>query len=136
MILLRLSCYRRQDAQKKIVKKYGLPDLNPNYYITAMDQILTHITKGNPSSRVRNAIDNNVFHSNNSSITNNDLNKLYIYVFTFKVIFIFVSDDVDWVRQHLYKRVQRGFNAFVAETGKSDTVKSIGMNYKTIVHLY
>ena len=135
MLLLQLSCYRRQDAQKKIVKKYGLPDLNPNYYITAMDQILTHITKGNPSSRVRNTIDNNVFHSNNSSITSNDLNKLYKYVFTFKVIFIFVSDDVEWVKQHLYKRVQRGFNAFVAETGKPDTVKSIGMNYKTIVHL-
>ena len=81
-MLLRLSCYRKQDAQKKIVKKYGLPDLNPNYYITAMDQILTHVTKGNPSSRVRNAIDNNVFHSNmNYSITNNDLNKLYIYMF-------------------------------------------------------
>ena len=80
MMLHQSLCFRRQDAQKKIVKKYGLPDLNPNYYITAMDQILTHVKKRNPSLRVRNAIENKM---NNrslkyySQITNNDLNKLY-----------------------------------------------------------
>ena len=45
-----------------------------------------------------------------------------------KVIFIFVSDDIDWVKQHIYKRVYMGFNSFIVKTGRPDTVKSIGMN--------
>ena len=93
-----------------------------------MDQILTHIKKGNLSSRVRNASDNNSITSNLNKIESNYFDKLYIYVFTFKVIFIFVSDDIDWVKQHIYNRVNRGFNSFIAETGRPDTVKSIGMN--------
>ena len=45
-----------------------------------------------------------------------------------------MSDDTDWVKQHIYKRVHRGFNSFIAETGKPDSVKSIGMNYELIIH--
>ena len=44
--------FRRRDAQKRIIKKYGLPDLHPNYYITAMDQFYIHLKRKYPNSKV------------------------------------------------------------------------------------
>ena len=44
----------------------------------------------------------------------------------FQIIFVFVSDDIDWVKQNIYTRVKRGFNAFLVQTGKSDEFQSIG----------
>ena len=44
--------FRRRDSQKQIIKKYGLPELHPNYYITAMDQLYIHLKKKDPNSKV------------------------------------------------------------------------------------
>ena len=43
---------RRKDAQKRMVHKYRLPELNPNYYITAMDLYMQHFKKKDPLTKV------------------------------------------------------------------------------------
>ena len=41
----------------------------------------------------------------------------HINVIYFQLIFIIVSDDMNWVEKKLYGRIQRGFNVFLVKTG-------------------
>ena len=43
---------RRRDAQKRIIQKHRLPQLNPNYYITAMDEYIHYFKRTDPSAKV------------------------------------------------------------------------------------
>ena len=49
--------------------------------------------------------------------------------FRFQIIFIFVSDDMEWVRKNIYNRVKRGFNVFLSQSGQPENSESIG-NYQ------
>ena len=104
--------FRRKDAPVKMIKKYQLPDINMSYFISAMDQYVQHFKRENSSSRVSTelwSIDIGV----HVKVSRN-----YMYLkhsnHRFQLIFIFVSDDMEWVRKHMRRKIKKEFNIFLA----------------------
>ena len=91
-----------------------------------MDQMFTHLKKDKPTSKVRKWTF--FIEPITPLIISCRIKKRFskIAIFVFQIIFIFVSDDIYWVKQNIYTRVKRGFNAFLVQTGKSDEFQSIG----------